>query len=264
MNSYKHKALSPLLARTDLWQASSLSKKNSGIDTGFSPLNQALHQGGWPKSGLVEILSGRTGSAELMLLMPSLAKLSQLPGWLVLIAPPYIPYAPAMQHQGANLSRIIIAHPRNTSDLLWCTEQALKSSGNSVVSWLNSPHITYAKLRKLQLACLNAPGLSALIRPAYTSRQNSPSHLRLSLSSSASSLHLHIIKQQGGWAGQQLQLTPDLPPHNRQLKADQLPVHRATSYWKQRQLPANALSSIRLSSLELAITATTFAPQTRN
>ncbi len=264
MNPHKDKALAPLLVRPDLWQASSLTQNKNGINTGFGALNDVLHQGGWPKNGLLEVLPSHWGSAELMLLTPCLAQLSQLPGLLVLIAPPYIPYAPALQQQGVNLQRIIIVHPRSTPDLLWCTEQALVHSGNSVISWLGSPDISYRQLRKLQLASRKTPGLSALIRPHYSARQNSPSHLRLSLSASQSSLQVHILKQQGGWAGQQVQLKTTLPGCHRQIKASQLPVHRTSSYSQQQPCASNPLPEMALSKPNSSVPPANFTPRTIN
>ena len=221
----EHRNLTSLLARSDIWRAASLPQHRDGLNTGFQPLNQALHQGGWPRGGLVEILPDRLGSAELFLLTPCLAQLSQRPGWLVFIAPPYIPYAPAWVQQGVELKRIIIVQPSTVADLLWSTEQALRASGNSVISWLSTPNIPYRNLRKLQLASQNSSGLSALIRPSQYATQNSPSQLRMTLKSHASQLQLEILKQQGGWAGQQitLPLCPQLS--QTQLSAEQLPVH---------------------------------------
>jgi len=223
------KSLVSLLQRPDIWQASRLNQHATGIDTGFQQLNQTLYLGGWPQGGVVEILPDRLGGAELLLLLPCLARLSQQPGWLVLIAPPYIPYAPAWQQQGVALQRLLVVQPRNLSDLLWCTEQALRSTGNSVISWLANPAIRYAELRKLQLLSQQTTGLAALIRPAPSATQNSPATLRVRLHSHSAHLALDILKQPGGWAGQNLLLPLSQQMIQEQVSANQLPVYRASA-----------------------------------
>lgn len=219
-------------------------KSEQGLDTGFSRLNQALHLGGWPKGGLTEILPDRMGGAELMLLLPCLAQLSRQPGLLMLIAPPYIPYAPAWAQQGVNLSRVVVVRPPNIADLLWCTEQALSAGGNSVISWLNHPRISYRDLRKLQIAGHNAAGLSALVRPVRCATQNSPTRLRLRLSTRLSHLELEILKQQGGWAGQRINLPLSQQLIRQQVSAGQLPVHnpRDRTLRSRSQVDSGSLS----------------------
>ena len=68
-------------------------------------------------------------------LMPALAALSvaetqgeeRAPGWIAWIAPPFQPYAPALQHCGIDLDRVLIVRPKDDSELLWSAEQALSS-----------------------------------------------------------------------------------------------------------------------------------------
>ena len=226
MPALPKKHLTSLLQRPDIWQASHLNREAGGIDTGFPRLNRTLHLRGWPKGGLTEILPDRLGGAELMLLLPSLAHLSRQPGWVVLIAPPYIPYAPAWLSQGVSLQRLLVVRPRSLPDLLWCTEQALKSGGNSVISWLAHPAIRYPELRKLQIAGQNTPGLAALIRPARCAEQNSPASLRARLCTHHSHLMLELLKQPGGWAGQEIALPLSQQLIQEQVSVERLPVHR--------------------------------------
>ena len=46
----------------------------------------------------------------------------------------------------------MMVHPKTREELLWATEQAVRSTTCSVVCWLGSTHYRYAELRKLQLA----------------------------------------------------------------------------------------------------------------
>lgn len=55
---------------------------------------------GWPRAGLVEILTPQPGVGELHLLIPTLARLTGLAParWVAWIAPPFEPYAPRSRH----------------------------------------------------------------------------------------------------------------------------------------------------------------------
>jgi len=75
-----------------------------------------------------ELLTERNGIGELSLLMPALAQLSRQDDWLMLIAPPWIPYAPALAARGIRLSRLIVANTTSDKDTLWATEQSLRAA----------------------------------------------------------------------------------------------------------------------------------------
>lgn len=228
MMPLKHNLPNTLLARPDIWQASALQQQTAGIDTGFPRLNRALHQGGWPAGGLVELLPDHPGTAEFTLLAPCLSRLSRQSRWIMLIAPPHIPYAPTWAQAGIDLSRILIVHPSNQSDLLWCTEQALRSGCcSAVLSWLTFHDSPYKNLRKLQIAAQSATGLSVLIRTPSCRQQHSPAKLRTSISIEQDRIQLYILKQPGGWGGQRVSLPLSHQLTQRQLPVDKLPVYRA-------------------------------------
>lgn len=225
--SYPHNnSVAPLLARSDIWQASSLVKKNAAQSTGFADLDQALHQGGWPQQAVVELLCQRLGGAELLLFTQGLARLSTQTHGLILIAPPYIPYAPALLAQGLALDSILIIKPRTMADLIWCTEQAFQTCGYHVISWLSDARIPYRQLRKLQLASQGANGLSVLVRSLAYSTQAAPSPLRLTCRASLTHLHLQILKQPGGWGGQEVRLPLTSALTQVQQKPQALPVYQ--------------------------------------
>lgn len=64
----------------------------------------------------------------------------------------------------------------------------------------------YATLRKLQLAAQQGNCHGFLFRPQTDLCQHSPAALRIELSPRQQELHIHIHKQRGGQAGQQLSL----------------------------------------------------------
>ena len=224
-----------LLQRPDLWRASATARRTETICTGYQQLNRALHDGGWPHQGLIELLLARVGIGELRLLMPALAKLSQSPGWIVFIGCPFLPYAAALQAYDVNLSRILLIQPgkrQQHKDLLWAAEQALASgSCHCVLSWLHTQTVASKALRKLQLAAQKGNSMGVLFRDPQTAQQVSPAKLRIQLSAAATApngergLQLDILKQPGGWGGQSLQLSNPLNALQT-MPTQQLPVHR--------------------------------------
>src|SRR5581483_2385709 len=83
--------------------------------------------GGWPRGVLTEIHLPLEGIGELRVLLPALARLSREDRWIVFIAPPYIPYAPALAAGGVELSRLLLVHPKTRADHLWAVESSLRS-----------------------------------------------------------------------------------------------------------------------------------------
>src|SRR3954452_7959187 len=103
-----------LLAHPDLWRAERIEPHRNGlpnglpigIATGYPTLDTLLIDRGWPRAGLIELLSARHGIGELRLLGPALAALStQEQRWITWIDPPHIPYAPALTEIGIDISK---------------------------------------------------------------------------------------------------------------------------------------------------------------
>jgi hypothetical protein len=209
--------LDELMRRARLWRAGEASAE-AGLPTGFPALDAALPAGGWPFPGLVEILSGHPGSGALRLVLPALAQLVHTGRWLIWVAPPYQPYAPALQAAGIDLSRVMIVDvddteaaapagrvPRGAApaaggdQVLWAFEQALRFPGcGAGLLW---PGILEAlTLRRLQLACEAGGTLGVLFRSSEFARQPSPAALRLLLTPqpAADALDITILKCRGG------------------------------------------------------------------
>ena len=64
--------LEQLLGHPAIWRGRSTAPTDT-LSTGFSTLDAGLPGGGWPCTGLIEILTPRTGLGELRLLVPLLA-----------------------------------------------------------------------------------------------------------------------------------------------------------------------------------------------
>lgn len=188
--------LDDLIQRADLRRGGD-APPPSGLATGYETLD-ALLNGGWPQGALVEILSAYRGIGELRLLLPALAGLTREKRWLAFVAPPYIPYAPALARAGVRLDRVMQVHPRTGTDTLWALEQTLRSgSCGAVLAW---PQRADARsLRRLQLAAEAGNSLGVLFRQPSAGRERSPAVVRLRLAPAATRLSIDVLKRRSGW-----------------------------------------------------------------
>ncbi|MDH3378392.1 MAG: translesion DNA synthesis-associated protein ImuA [Gammaproteobacteria bacterium] len=185
--------------RADIWRGGNTPPTvRDGIPTGFDVLDRLFPGGGWPRGALTEILT-EEGTSALQLLMPALAQLSHShKRWITWVAPPHIPYAPALANGGIDLSKILLIHPRRNTDLLWALEQALRSGTCSVVlAWLAGGNDKI--LRRLQLAAETGRTAGLLFCPPRNVEQHSTAALRVQVDPSPDGLTVDIIKRRGGW-----------------------------------------------------------------
>ncbi len=175
--------------------------------SGFAELDASLPGGGWPMGAVCELLLETMGIGELGLLVPTLCRLAQAGRYIALIAPPYLPYAPALARAGLVLKRVLIVQTRDTQESLWATEQTLRCPAfGAVLSWPSA--IADKNVRRLQLAAEAGGTLGILYRPAEAAREHSPAALRLCLAPTSAGLTVDIHKCRGGRAGLRLQLHP--------------------------------------------------------
>lgn len=199
------------MRRARLWRAGEASPE-PGLPTGFEALDAALPGGGWPYPGLIEILSAQPGSGGLRLMLPVLARLSREPRWLIWVAPPYQPYAPALQAAGIDLRHVMVIDvapeapapgavappPAGEGEVLWAFEQALRYTGcGAALLW--PTRLDALCLRRLQLACEAGGTLGVLFRPAACAAQSSPAALRLLLTPQPAlgALDITVLKCRG-------------------------------------------------------------------
>jgi cell division inhibitor SulA len=186
-------ALHELVAARHVWHGRSARPFDQGMPTGIDALDDALPLGGWPKGALTELLLPADGIGEIALLLPTLARLTQAQQRVVLIAPPYIPYAPAWRAGGVRLPylEIIDADPKQA---FWAFEQCLRSgSCAAVVGWpLKADH---HGLRRLQVAADTGAALGFALRDRRHAEQASPAALRLEIGSDR---QVRIRKCRGG------------------------------------------------------------------
>jgi cell division inhibitor SulA/protein ImuA len=170
------------------------------VPSGFAELDRALPGGGWPWGAVIEIFSEQYGIGELSLWMPALASSSRSRGaaWIVFIAPPLIPYAPALSRFGIALDRVLLVDTASRSaESLWATEQTLRSGAcAAVIAWLRSPDDT--ALRRLQLAAEARDCALLLFRPLEQRARRSPAALRVRMTKAGAKTRVEILKCRGG------------------------------------------------------------------
>ncbi|KUJ84154.1 MULTISPECIES: translesion DNA synthesis-associated protein ImuA [Microbulbifer] len=204
----RRQRLNRLLARADIWQAANEQQRSrNGIATGYPGLDALLAGHGWPRSATTELLVDQSGIGELSLLLPALAEMTQREQMVVLVNPPFIPYAPALAAAGVRLEKLLILHPRGQRDQLWAMEQALQSGCcGALLSWQSGPPPADKDLRRLQIAAREGNGMHFHFRPSSCAASPSPAALRLQLKSNGEQLALQLLKQLGGPSGQRLHL----------------------------------------------------------
>ena len=181
-----------LLEHPAIWRGRSAAQRRSGLPTGFAALDEYLPDSGWPRTGLIEILVARFGSGELTLLVPALAALTCAAAarWCVWVAPPLVPFAPALASGGVVLDRVAVVGGERS---LWAFEQALGSGAcDAVLGWVRRPKPR--DLRRLQLAAERGRTLGVLFRPHRAAREASAAVLRLSVEPLAAGVRITLLK----------------------------------------------------------------------
>lgn len=206
--------LEQILSRPDIWRAGSEAStvQHTGVTTGFAPLDAELPGHGWPRGALTELLPDREGIGELSLILPALAELTRAGRWVALIAPPHIPYAPALRQAGIDLARLLVLTPEDDRQAGWTMEQCLRNPAvGAAAGWL-TPRDPHA-LRRLQLAAEAGDSLGFLYRAPAVRHNPSPAALRLRLRGGSRStpvphMAVEILKRRAGVLHTPVELAP--------------------------------------------------------
>lgn len=223
--------LDTLLDSFAIWKCDGPTKPScTGVSTGFATLDNLLPGGGWPQEGLTELLTDRPGIGELSLLLPALASLSRQRG-VLMIAPPFLPYAPALVQAGVYLPRVLILQSCSMRDALACAETALRSGGcGAVLIWEHGPgapdepaaskvagtggnrncSISPVALRRLHLAAQRGNAMAVAFRAVRHAATPSPAVLRMTLHREMHGLRLRVFKRRGLSGDMTLSLDPYL------------------------------------------------------
>ena len=190
-------SLAELLRRNDIWRGQSQRfSRQSALDTGYSALNAALLNQGWPLKSLIEVCQASLGNGEWQLLWPLLRQLAG--GYVVLLNPPCLPFAQSLMQAGVDLDRLLVVNTSRKADFLASFIELSRSSACEVLlAWQPQQALSYTELRKCLLATAEGSGVYFLWRPVSARQQSSPASLRLGLEIKAQALHIHIFKQRG-------------------------------------------------------------------
>jgi len=127
------------------------------------------------------------------------------------VSPPHIPYAPALQAMGVDLTRVLVVElpeglRARDAQMLWAFEQALRFPDCGVaLAWIGV--VEHLKLRRLQLACEAGDTWGVVFRAHHLKAAPSPAALRISLVPAATGgLDVDILKCRGGVRSQTCRL----------------------------------------------------------
>jgi hypothetical protein len=189
--------LSSTFQQQAIWRRN--TPPDAAAPTGYRVLDTELPGGGWPVGGLAELLCRAEGVGELQVVLPALAELTGAGRRVAWLAPPYLPYAPALRAAGVRLERLTVVRAPGRRDALWAAEQALRSGTfHALLLWL--PRASYAELRRLAVAAQDGPGFALAFRPPEAACEASPAVLRLALepaSQAAGYPAVRILKRRG-------------------------------------------------------------------
>ncbi len=189
-----------------LWRGGCPAMPERSLPTGFAALDACLG-GGWPLGSLTEILYRHEGIGEISLLLPSLAAISRENRWIIWIAPPYLPYPPALARSRMQLSRLLWIEGGRDDETWWALEQSLQSRDCGAVLFWQGVR-THGQWRRLQHAVVRGGSFAVWLHPADLPGAFVPA-LRLGLEPAAQeSLLVHVLKRRGGWASGPVVITP--------------------------------------------------------
>ncbi len=187
-------SLETLLQRADLWRGGHPTAAATAVASHHPELDALLPGGGWPQGALTEIQYPQEGLAEVSLVLPTLAALSRQGRRIAWVAPPHLPYAPALQQAGLDLRRFLLIRAPDPGAALWALEQTLRSGAcAAVLGWPTTAD--HRALRRLQLAAEAGDCLAFIFLLQQQAPHTSPAALRLRLHPG----RVEILKRRGGW-----------------------------------------------------------------
>ncbi|QNB11805.1 translesion DNA synthesis-associated protein ImuA [Paraburkholderia tropica] len=169
----------PSRLQSRVWQGDQLAYASERtVSSGHAALDALLPGAGWPAGSLTELLVEQGGIGEMRLVAPALRALTAQAGrHVLLVAPPWQPYACALKAWGIALDRVIWVRA-SEHEAPWAAEQALKQDGiGAVMLW--QPKARADTLRRLQVAAQDSQALAFLMRPPAARNQSSPAPLRM-------------------------------------------------------------------------------------
>jgi hypothetical protein len=206
-------SLEDILRRQPVWRGGALAHPAATVvPSGYRALDRELPSGGWPTGALTEILGLHEGVGELQLVLPALAALTRAGRRIVWLAPPHLPYSPALAAAGVALEHLTVVRAPGRRDALWAAEQVLRAGTcHALLAWLRD--IRYAELRRLAVAAEGSQTFVALFRPRAAAHESSPACLRIVLESGEGTLAARLLKRRGALAAAPLGISIPRPVH---------------------------------------------------
>ena len=182
----KHPILlkSILNSRDDIWRLGDETPRNHEVyKSELKELDNFLPNGGWPQTGLIEIIVKHYGLGELQLLMPLMRNLTNQDKILLWICPPYKICTSALLNAGIDIEKLlIISSELEKKDALWAAEKALQTQEFGIVLlWQN--HVKRNALHRLLLTTKSNKTLGVLFKKEKTENSQSSMVLKLEPSS---------------------------------------------------------------------------------
>lgn len=195
--------LNDLYRQRRLWRGSRTPAAARGIETGFPCLDAILPQQGWPRGAVIEVVVSDWGIGEMGLFLPLMAHYNYHGEYVTWVAPPYMPYPPALAAAGLDLGACrVLRNPDKDRQILWCAEKLLQSSTcGLILAWPRS--LPGQSVRRLQLAVESSDAVCILWRRDEPASGRSrmwdgrPATLRLRLCRDGEGLHLEVVKARG-------------------------------------------------------------------
>ncbi|MGH8446993.1 MAG: translesion DNA synthesis-associated protein ImuA [Solimonas sp.] len=192
--SMRAQALQDVLRDARLWRGDGQAPLRAE-PTGHAQLDALLPGGGWPCAALSEVVYPAPGVGELQLAMPLLLRLARARRRLAMVAPPHLPYAPALVQQGLDLHGLLVIDAIGEADALWAAEELLRAQAGAVLLWQDA--IAPTAQRRLQLAAENGGGFALAYRRAARRDEGSVAALRLGIERVGASAHVEVLKCRG-------------------------------------------------------------------
>lgn len=176
------------------------------IASGLPALDDSLPDGGWRRGAVTEILSDPDDDSALKLVLPALATISQEKKWLCWIGPPQFLDKFKLANAGIDISRVLLVHPRASTNGLWLVEQVLRAGTcSAVLTWMTGGNASDADkcdidtaviLERLQLAAEVGGSTGFVFRDQSYASQDSPVATRLLLKKQQQIIRLAVLKSQ--------------------------------------------------------------------
>ncbi len=203
-------ALATVLANPAIWRGGDCAPEPAAMPTGFPELDAVLPGRGWPRGALTEIVLAREGIGEIRLTVPALARLQAGNRDIVWIAPPHVPYAPALAAAGLDLARLVIVRCRSAAEELWAYEQALRAPEcGAAFAWFGNDDERV--LRRLAVAAREGSTWGVLWRRPGRRAAATAAPLRLALAPHEHHLAVRVLKRRGGDVAQPVVVDVDTP-----------------------------------------------------